>query len=411
MEKLRKLPGSGKQLRLLPAFAEFIIEHHKDDFLAFSRKMLRDIEIPLLKRMGVEEGDALADKSNIELLTSLSNRDPAEHIEKAVDRWRSEQFPRAQRNHFVVEDVTGIGHTRKMAFLRFLPKYSNDPLQIVEICGEIDAYILEYTSTTLHNFVGIIDDRIHEYVEHLERRTRELQDSNDSLEEFAYIASHDLKEPLRKISVFIKLLNEAMEWPGERERSWYQRIEAAADRMRNLIDDLLSLSLLSSEVKPARHSLKAILDETIQLLDSKMEETGAVISFSDLPDAKIIPAQFGLLFQNLLSNSMKFTKPGVRPEISVTHKLLGPSEASELYGLPKRSHVEITIKDNGIGFDNNHSDRIFAVFQRLHNKDEYEGTGIGLAICRKVIKNHEGTIVARGESGKGAEFVVVIPTS
>jgi signal transduction histidine kinase len=409
MEKVRKLPGSGKQLRLLPAFAEFIIEHHKDDFLAFSRKMLSEMEVPLLKTLSEEEGNALADKSNMELLTALAKQDPAQHIERAIDRWRTGQFPRAQRNHFVVEDVTGIGHTRKISFLQFLPRYTSDPLTIVEICGEIDGYILEYTSTTLHNFVGIIDDRIHEYVEHLERRTRELQESNASLEEFAYVASHDLKEPLRKISVFIKLLNESMEWPGERQRSWYQRIEASAERMRALIDDLLSLSLLSAEQRPERHSLKTILEDAIQLLDNKIEDTGAIIKSTDLPEAKIIPAQFCLLFQNLLSNSIKFTKPGVKPEINVSHRELGSSEASDLYGLPKRAYVEVTIKDNGIGFDNSHSDKIFAVFQRLHNKEDYEGTGIGLSICRKVMKNHEGTIIAKGETGKGAEFVIVIP--
>ncbi|HMJ70398.1 MAG TPA: ATP-binding protein [Cyclobacteriaceae bacterium] len=409
MEKLRKLPGSEKQLRLLPAFAEFIIESHKSEFLAFSRKMLREMDLPLLKLMSVEDGDALADKSNMELLTSLSNSDPAQHIEKAIDRWRTGQFPRAQRNHFVVEDVTGIGHMRKMSFLQFLPKYTSDPAKIIEICGEIDAYILEYTSSTLHNFVGIIDDRIHEYVEHLERRTRELQESNASLEEFAYVASHDLKEPLRKISVFIKLLNESMEWPGERQRSWYQRIEAGADRMRNLIDDLLSLSLLSAEQTPELYSLKAILDGTLQLLDNKIEETGAIVKSSDLPEAKVIPSQFDFLFHNLLSNSLKFTKEGIRPEITVTHRTLGPGESHALYGLPKRSHIEITINDNGIGFDNRHSDRIFAVFQRLHNKDAYDGTGIGLAICRKVMKNHEGVILGRGQEGKGSEFVVVVP--
>jgi signal transduction histidine kinase len=411
MENVRKLPGSGKQLRLLPGFAQFIIGQHQDEFLSFSRKMLREMEIPLLKRMSIEEGDALADKSNMELLTSLNNGNPAQHIEKAIDRWRAAQFPRAQRNHFVVEDVTGIGHTRKMSFLEFLPRYTRDPEKIVEICGEIDAYVLEYTSTTLHSFVGIIDDRIHEYVDHLERQTRELRESNASLEEFAYAASHDLKEPLRKISVFIKLLGDAMEWPGERERSWYQRIEAAAERMRMLIDDLLSLSLLSVEANRAPYSLKSILDEAVQHLTLKIEETKAVVNSSDLPEARVIASQIGLLFQSLLSNSLKFTKPGVPPVISVIHRILGPSEAHELYGLQKKSHVEIEISDNGIGFDNSHSERIFAVFQRLHAKDEYDGTGIGLAICRKVMKNHEGVIVAKGKPGKGATFTVVIPVT
>lgn len=406
MEKVRKLPGSGLQLRLLPAFAQFIIEHHQEEFLTFSRTMLRGMEIPLLKRMSIEEGDALADQSNMELLTSLTHNNPAQHIEKAIDRWRAAQFPRVQRNHFVVEDVTGIGHTRKLSFLQFLPRYTSDPQQIVEICGEIDAYILEYTSTTLHNFVGIIDDRIHEYVDHLERQTRELRESNASLEEFAYAASHDLKEPLRKISVFIKLLGDAMEWPGERERSWYQRIEGAAERMRMLIDDLLSLSLLSVEADRVPYSLKSILDETLKLLDQRIEETKAVVNVTALPDATVVPSQISLLFHNILSNSLKFTKPGVTPVINVHHRML---DNPEFYGLPRKPHLEIVISDNGIGFDNAHAERIFAVFQRLHAKDEYDGTGIGLAMCRKIIRNHGGQVVAEGEAGKGATFLIILP--
>jgi signal transduction histidine kinase len=409
MEKTGGLLGTGKQLMLLPGFAAFILENHKDDFLAFSRKMLRDLDIPLLRRMSVEEGDALADKSNMELLLSLSQRNPAQHIEKAIGRWREGQFPKAERNHFVVDDVTGIGHTRKLSFLRFLSHYTNDPRKIIEICAEIDTYILEYTSSTLHSFVGIIDERIHEYVEHLERRTRELQESNASLEEFAYAASHDLKEPLRKISVFIKLLGESMNNASTRENLWYERILAATDRMRSLIDDLLSLSLLSKEAEPELCSLQQIFDATLQVLDHKIRETDATIRCSGLPDATVIATQFGVLFQNLLSNSLKFTREGVKPLINVAHKLLEPEEASNEYGLPKNPALKIVVSDNGIGFDNVHNEKIFAVFQRLHNKDNYDGTGIGLSICRRIVKNHNGIIIGEGEAGKGATFTVVVP--
>jgi signal transduction histidine kinase len=401
MEKMGEPLGSGTKLLLLPGFATFIVEHHKDEFLSFSRQMLRKVDIPLLRGMTREEGDALADKSNVELLLSLSHRNPAQHIERAVDRWRSGQFPRAKRNHFVVDDVTGIGHTRKLSFLEFLPRYSTDPKQIIAICAEIDEYILDYTSTTLHSFVGIIDDRIHEYVEHLERRTRELQESNTSLEEFAYAASHDLKEPLRKISIFIKLLGESMTDAGDNGHLLlYERILSSTDRMRTLIDDLLSLSVLSHEREPEKYSLKRVFDDVMQLLDRKIEETGAIIRCNDLPEASIIPSQFSLLFQNLLSNSLKFARKDGVPEIDLTHRYFEEQ---------KLRMLEITVTDNGIGFDNVHGEKIFAVFQRLHNIDEYEGTGIGLAICKRIAKNHKGTITATGEPGKGATFKVVIP--
>jgi signal transduction histidine kinase len=398
-----------RELKLLPGFAAFILENHKDSFLAFSRKMLRDLDIPLLRPMSLEEGDSLADKSALELLQALTSYNPAQHIEKAVDRWRKSQFPRATRNHFVVDDVTGIGHTRKLSFLEFLPLYTTDPKKIVDICAEIDIYILEYTSTTLHNFVGIIDDRIHEYVEHLERQTRELQESNASLEEFAYAASHDLKEPLRKISIFIKLLAESMTNTSERDQSLYERVLASADRMSALIDDLLSLSLLSKETQPERYSLQRVFSDTLQVLDRKIEETGAKIVSTDLPDATIIPSQFGLLFQNLLANSLKFTRAGVVPTINVSYRPVAAEEAVHTYGLEKSPAIEIIVQDNGIGFSNAYQEKIFAVFQRLHNQDQYEGTGIGLAICRRVAKNHNGVITGSGEPGKGATFRIVIP--
>lgn len=388
-----------KRLLLLPGFAAFIIENHKEEFLAFSRKMLRDLDIPLLRRMSKEEGDALADKSNTELLVSISSQNLSLHIEQAIDRWRVGQFPRSQRNHFVVEDVTGIGHTRKITFLEFLPRYTKDVDKVIKICAEIDTYILEYTATTLHSFVGIIDDRLHEHVEHLERRTKELQESNAGLEEFAYAASHDLKEPLRKISIFIQLLGESMTWPGEKEQLWYDRIVASAVRMRSLIDDLLSLSLLSKETLPVKYSLQQLFDEAVQVFENTIEQTGAVVTTDGLPEATVIPTQFGLLFQNLLSNSLKFAKTDVAPRISVTHGLISGRHPS----------LEITFSDNGIGFDNEYADKIFAVFQRLHNNEDYEGTGIGLAICRKVVKNHQGSIIAKAEHEKGAVFTITIP--
>jgi signal transduction histidine kinase len=179
--------------------------------------------------------------------------------------------------------------------------------------------------------------------------------------------------------------------------------------MRSLIDALLSLSGLSQEARPERFSLKQVLDESLQLLDRNIEETNATVKSTDLPEALIIPSQVGLLFQNLLTNSLKFTRVGVAPVISVSHRNLKSDEVHSEYGLPKAPAIEITIVDNGIGFDNAHNEKIFAVFQRLHNKDQYEGTGIGLSICRRIVKNHGGIINATGEPGKGATFRVVLP--
>jgi light-regulated signal transduction histidine kinase (bacteriophytochrome) len=208
--------------------------------------------------------------------------------------------------------------------------------------------------------------------------------------------------------VFIQLLGESAQWAGPKEESWYGRIVASADRMKNLIDDLLSLSLLSKEVARERHGLKRIFSDVLQELDSQIETTDAMISYSDLPDTNVIPGQIAILFSNLLSNSLKFTRPGVRPEVKVTHRYIAPDDAGN-FGFNRTRLLEITVADNGIGFDNMYNERIFAVFQRLHSKEEYEGTGIGLAVCRKIVKNHGGAISASGVKDGGAKFVIVIP--
>jgi signal transduction histidine kinase len=409
---MQPTPGSELSkisLQYLPQFASFLLNEHTTEFLKVSYRLLSELKVPVFDPLSESEAEALSDKSATELLTALANNDPTAHIEKAIDRRRLSQLPKVIRNMTVVDDVTRIGYSRKLALMEFIPKYTNNPRLIIDLIKEIDKYILEYTSTTFNAFIGIIDERIEEHVQSLEQRTRELIQSNANLEEFAFVASHDLKEPLRKISIFIDRLA-ALNTITDGEASLYMgKIQLASKRMSRMIDDLLSLSQISSNKIPEHVSLQELLNEVLITFEQRIEETKAVIESDNLPEISVIKTQFLQVLQNLISNSLKFVKPGVRPQINITHRYLG-SDNMEMPDLPSASrYLELTFTDNGIGFDNEFKEKIFAVFQRLHQKHEYDGTGIGLSICKKIINNHGGTITAASQAGRGATFVITLP--
>jgi PAS domain S-box-containing protein len=237
-----------------------------------------------------------------------------------------------------------------------------------------------------------------------------LEQSNASLEEFAYVASHDLKEPLRKISTFGDRLVASQSNNLTPDGMIYlQKIVDASQRMQTMISDLLSISMISNNTSFETYSLQKILEETVQTLEHKIEQRNAIIKADPLPEANMIPSQFRQLFQNLLSNSLKFIRPEVQPTITITHTLLNENEVVHYQLADASQYHKLEFRDNGIGFENEFAGKIFAIFQRLHGRSEYEGSGIGLAICKKIVEHHGGIIYANGVPGEGATFTIILP--
>jgi PAS domain S-box-containing protein len=235
-----------------------------------------------------------------------------------------------------------------------------------------------------------------------------LDTQNKELKQFTYIASHDMKEPLRKIRTFSeKLLLDESATLSHSGMEYLHRMISAASRMQTLIDDLLSYSHASSvEKKFERTDLNMILQHVKDSMEEQISEKNARLVSTPLPAVHVIPFQFQQLLTNLFSNALKFVNPDVAPVITVTGNIEIPqTDSSNLNG----NLFHLTVKDNGIGFDPRFNTKIFDLFQRLHGKNEYKGTGIGLAICKKIVENHNGFISAEGAVNAGAVFHVYIP--
>ncbi|MCF2494566.1 hybrid sensor histidine kinase/response regulator [Dyadobacter chenhuakuii] len=255
-----------------------------------------------------------------------------------------------------------------------------------------------------------------ELLEHkVEVRTKELLDKNSELEttnhelqQFAWVVSHDLKEPLRKIQTFSHLVKDKYLNENAEAVSYLNRSISSSARMSRLISDLLDYSRLSVKAHFQPTDLNSLLDDLLSDFDEIILNKQAEIRISKLPIIDTIPSQIRQVFQNLISNALKFSKEGIPPVINVTSTIIADKhvDAAEHY---EGQYCKIVIEDNGIGFDEKFLDRIFVIFQRLNNMNSYEGTGIGLAIAKKIMDKHNGVISARSAENRGAQFILILP--
>jgi signal transduction histidine kinase len=259
------------------------------------------------------------------------------------------------------------------------------------------------------NYVRVAEqyeERKH-FAETLQALNTRLEQSNRELQDFASVASHDLQEPLRKIQAFGDRLRKRFSGGlGEEGIDYLDRMHNAASRMATLISDLLTFSRVTTQAQPfAPVDLSQVVNEVVSDLEARVESSGGRVHVEHpLPTIDADAMQMRQLFQNLISNGLKFRKPNVPPVVKVSAMIRPPENGSV-------TNCEISVSDNGIGFDEKYLDRIFNVFQRLHGRNEYDGTGIGLAVVRKIAERHGGTVTSRSREGEGATFVVSLPAS
>ncbi len=254
------------------------------------------------------------------------------------------------------------------------------------------------------------------HTESLRKKNVELEHLNKSLDQFASIASHDLQEPLRKIKTFTALLKgQSNQTLSKESNELIDKIKRSAERMSLLISDVLNFSrIVHMEDMFVRTDLNQILNNTLKDFDLLILEKDASVTIGNLPVVEAIPLQINQLFYNLVGNALKFSKIGKPAFLSISARILSSEETeNEFYSRFKLkrqfSYSEICFKDNGIGFEQQFAEQIFSIFERLHNQEQYSGTGVGLALCQKIVQHHHGGIHAEGKEGNGAIFYVLLP--
>jgi PAS domain S-box-containing protein len=370
--------------------------------ITYFQNIINQFDSALAALVPIYEEDIIVDfffKMTNDAYTLYSNLSPAAISGKRV----SETFP---------------GYYKTDAFERYVQVYQS---------GETQNWELHYNVDGLNVFLMITASRMNDEVVvnftdftelknlqlDLMHNIEELQRSNKNLEEFAYAASHDLKEPTRKINVFSERLKDSLgERMTETEKRYFERMELASQRMSTLIDDLLTYSEVSQQsVLEETVNVRDLIDQVLHDLDLEIEQKKATFQVDELFVYTGNRRQLQQVFQNLVSNALKYSKADVPPAIAITCKIIKGVEIDrQLHSADQaKTFYQVAVKDNGIGFEQENADRIFNVFTRLHGMAEYKGTGVGLSIVRKVIENHKGYIWAESEPGRGSTFKILLP--
>jgi Bacteriophytochrome (light-regulated signal transduction histidine kinase) len=286
--------------------------------------------------------------------------------------------------------------------------YHNEQPKWIRLKGKV----IFNESLQATRFICVVMEVSDKHAESLKKLTLELERTNQHLEEFAFMTSHDLQEPLRKIRIFTQLLQEKLSPViHENARLYLDKINASAIRMGALIRCLLDYSRLSGNTALfIQTDLNEMLHIVMTDLEINISRVNATIHVDPLPVIEAIPVQIVQLFTNLVNNALKFSCENVPPVINIEARDLSPQEVAKYPSLnPRLKYTQITVRDNGIGFDPAFSEQIFGLFQRLHGQNQYEGTGIGLSICRKIATNHNGHIFADSKKDMGTRFHVILP--
>jgi PAS domain S-box-containing protein len=312
------------------------------------------------------------------------------------------EFMNSQRlslkGEFIHVPMVRDGYTGDYLELFYVPlqNANGETYAVVNIMHDVSDYV-------------IATEQLNTLNKKLENKNIELEQKNDEITGFAFVASHDMKEPLRKIHTFSDwLLEQEMGQLSAKGKSLVEKIGASVHRMEILIDDILVLTKIHSDTHREEDvDLNKIMEQILDDMTDQIKETGSIINTGKLPAIKANPNQVFYLFKNLISNAIKFQKPGAVPQLTITSEMVNGSNVK--VNEPKEEYLKLSFSDNGFGFDQRYAKKIFQVFQRLHGKHEFEGTGMGLAICKKIMENHKGIITVESEQGKGSVFNCFFP--
>lgn len=342
----------------------------------------------------VPEGQASEGKRRMDAVTAIL--DEIGNDERSLLNFRLEQSARSTTQLLVTLALSFLGTLALIGLVYYLA------------LRDISARRLN--EERLRQARDELEDRVRERTEELTVLNVELERSNRELQDFAFVASHDLQEPLRKIQAFGDRLR-TVQGPkfDDQGRDYLERMNNAAERMHTLINDLLGYSRVTTKARPFEPTdLNREVTGVLRDLETTIDESGGTVTVGMLPKVDADGLQMRQLFQNLIANALKFRKDGEAPHVEINAEIFKGVEPSIGGSIPE-DMVRITVADNGIGFDEKYLDRIFTPFQRLHGRNEYEGTGIGLAVCRKIAERHGGSLTAESTLGEGSTFIVTLP--
>ncbi|MDB5197971.1 MAG: domain S-box protein [Flaviaesturariibacter sp.] len=390
-----KKEASGIAVQIL-GFA-FEVTQEKETALALEERERQLLEAQAIGKIGSFKWDIIRDDSvSSPELRKIFETTDRQTLAQMMERVHPHDKQRVQKD---IADSFKSGFYRSQ--FRYLGKAG---YKVIESTGKV-FFTEDGTPSTLIGTIQDITER-KRFEENLLQKTLDLEQSNAQLQEFAYVASHDLKEPLRKIGMFSNIIL-STDWDNlsGTTKVNFEKINVAAKRMQQLIEGILSYSSLTAKVQKEDYPLQTALEEAIESLEFKIKDSHAVIEYDPLPKAPVVAFQVQQLFLNLLSNALKFARKGVAPHIRVTSRKVVNLDRLQGSG----NLLEVSIEDNGIGFSQEASDRIFGLFKRLHAKTDFEGSGVGLAICKKIVENHGGTISAISKEGVGSTFSFTLP--